>query len=215
MMEQQLVAEFNVLKFDPSLYLERALTDINFQDWLIGNLTIDKHINLYYRSYYVLDLATINEPQLFYHYWDSLVPLLKHKNTYHRCIAHRLLTNLVKIDQEKKLDKILADYLLILEDEKIQNIIMGIRDLNIIFEIRADLINNLVKYLLQINYEHFNERQIIKLHFEILLLINQHLNTLNPNQINEFLQTCKTYNKPNINKILKQINIKLQTRSEI
>lgn len=103
---EELLLELEKHDFKYGPYIHLAIDDINIREKLINNITEDRHINVYYNSYYLIYEASKINPELFYQYWDSLIPLLNHKNSYHRSISHWILTNLIKVDNDNKFDLI-------------------------------------------------------------------------------------------------------------
>ena len=170
---EELVLELkkNDFKYDPYVYL--AIEDKYIRDQLIENITGEYHINIYYNSYYLVNAASKKEPSLFYEYWDALVPLLTHKNSYHRSIGHWILTNLVKVDIDHKFDAIKDTYFSMIKDVKFQTGLMALRDIISISQWREDLKIEIIDLFL--NKEvliEYKDNQVSKMEYEIITYLS-------------------------------------------
>jgi len=106
-------ADIDVKKFT-SIVIEDAPT----REAVVMLVLTHPHIMVYYHCYYILDQATLIRPELFYTYWDDFVPLLDHKNSYHRDIGMTLLANLTRVDEQCKFEFIFDPYFAHLHDAK-------------------------------------------------------------------------------------------------
>lgn len=111
-------ARISVKDFDRAAFVRLAVEDIAARDEIMRLLVTHPHIMVYFQCYYVADDASAAHPGLFYAYWDDLVPLLKHPNSYHRDIALTLLANLTASDTSDRFMVVLEDYLACLRDAK-------------------------------------------------------------------------------------------------
>lgn len=188
--ELVLELEKHDFKYQPYVYL--AIENKQIRDQLIENITGDYHINIYYNSYYLVNEASKKEPKLFYEYWDVLVPLLHHKNSYHRSIAHWILTNLVKVDTDNKFSAIKDTYFLMIKDTKFQTGLMALRDIITISEWRKDLYPEIIDLFLHKELLiEYKDNQISKIEYEIiefLSIIDCDKDT--KFRINQYVITC-------------------------
>lgn len=181
-------------KYEPYIFL--AIDDENIREKLIKNITEENHINIYYNSYYLVYEASKIKPKLFYQYWDSLVPLLDHKNSYHRSIAHWILTNLIKVDNNNKFNLIKDRYFSMIKDEKFQTGYMVLKDIIIMSDYRVDLKSEIIELFLNENMlKGYKENQIARMQYEIISFfseINCDANT--KTKIINYIKMCQNSN---------------------
>ena len=121
---EEIEQKFETTSFDPTPYIESTLLDQSLREKLIANVLDGKnHINYYFNSYLIIERASFIEPTLFYPFWEDFWQLHHHQNSYHRRIAHDLISNLVVCDVENKFLGIKDDYLGMIETEKISNLL--------------------------------------------------------------------------------------------
>jgi hypothetical protein len=121
---EEIEQKFQTTSFDPTPYIESTLFDQSLREKLIENVINGKnHINYYFNSYLIIERASFIEPMLFYSYWKDFWQLYQHQNSYHRRIAHDMISNLIICDVENKFLAIKDDYLEMIETEKISNLL--------------------------------------------------------------------------------------------
>lgn len=111
-------AQISAKDFDRAAFVRLAVEDGAARDEIMRLLVTHPHIMVYFQCYYVADDASAAHPGLFYKYWDALVPLLGHPNSYHRDIALTLLANLTAVDTADRFAGVLEPYLACLHDAK-------------------------------------------------------------------------------------------------
>jgi hypothetical protein len=161
--------KFATTSFDPAPYLKSTLVDCSLREKLIANV-IDgsNHINYYFNSYLIIREASAINPALFYSYWEEFWQLHNHKNSYHRRIAHDLITNLSSCDQENKFPDIKNDYLAMIISEKISNLLAMFTNAHHVNQITSQELSSLAEELK--SQPHLTEKQRIriqKLHQEL------------------------------------------------
>jgi hypothetical protein len=114
----ELIHEISAQDIDVDRFAQLVIADGTIRDEIIQQLITHPHIMVYYHCYYVVSQASEVRPDLFYPYWDRLVPLLSHKNSYHRDIGMTILANLTAVDREDRFARILPDYFTHLQDAK-------------------------------------------------------------------------------------------------
>jgi len=72
-----------------------------------------------YTSYKALMFLIDEAPALLYGEWGRFVDLLHSDNAYHRYIATYILAGLTKADVENRFERILPEYLTLLDDESV------------------------------------------------------------------------------------------------
>lgn len=171
---KELLKELEKSDFKYEPYVHLAIDSEDIRNQLIENITGNYHINIYYNSYYLIYEASKKEPQLFYKYWESLVPLLNHKNSYHRSIGHWILTNLIKIDIDKKFDLIKDKYFLMVKDEKFLTGFMALKDIIIMSDYRTDLKNEIISLFFKEDLlNDYKDSQIGKMEYEIIVFFSK------------------------------------------
>ncbi|WP_279282265.1 hypothetical protein [Enterococcus gallinarum] len=126
---EMIESKFDTTSFDPTPYIESTLLDHSLREKLVKNVIDGKnHINYYFNSYLIIERASLLEPTLFYPYWEDFWQLHAHKNSYHRRIAHDLVSHLVACDVENKFSNIKDDYLGMIETEKISNLLIMLQN---------------------------------------------------------------------------------------
>lgn len=177
-------------KYEP--YVHLAINNSDIRERLIKNITEDNHINLYYNSYHLVYEASKNSPELFYQYWDDLVPLLNHKNSYHRSIAHWILTNLIKVDIENKFSLIKNRYFNMIKDEKFLTGLMALKDIIIVSGYRYDLNDEITSLFLNKDLiKNYKENQISKFQYEIIKYFNKiYHDSRRKNEIITYVKEC-------------------------
>ena len=78
----------------------------------------DPNIMVYDHPYYIIEKASETKPELFYNYWNDLVSLLKHENSYHHDFGLTLIANLTEVDTGNKFSRF---SMIILNASMIQN----------------------------------------------------------------------------------------------
>jgi len=191
--------EFNEKEFDYHKFVDYALNDESIRDKLVANIVDgNNHINIYYHSYYIINEASKEKPELFYKYWDDYLKIAKHKNSYHRIISHWLLTNLISIDYKNTFDDIKDDFFLAIKDERVSNGLAAVTDIIEVAKHRPDLENEIINLFLNedllINYTEKHRARFYFLYmeyFEIILKDNYDQKLIN------FIEGCLESNTIN------------------
>ena len=97
---EEILKAFQEKEFHIDDYISVVVESKDIREKLIQNLIEQTHINVYYRSYYLINAVSLTNPELFYEYWDLFVSLRYHKNSYHRNIFHWIITNLIPVDNK-------------------------------------------------------------------------------------------------------------------
>ena len=204
-----LVNEIAKFDFNREELVNRILEDQIDRDFVLNQILTNDDIMVYYQCFYLLQDATEMKPLLFYKYWNNIVELLYHKNSYHRDIAVTLLANLVIVDCENRFDEVLSDYLKILYDDKFKTAVSCIRCFKKILPIRIDLIGivfkNLIEHYKKTNYSEKQEEYISG---EISSLFDQVFDNLDTSQKTvavDFICNGIKSKSPKTKKICKEI----------
>lgn len=103
---QEIALHFQTTSFDPQPFVQTAIDDRKVREKLVENVVDGQnHINEYFNSYLIIKEVAIKNPELIYDEWERIWALHTHKNSYHRWIAHDLITQLLVIDHEDKFEQ--------------------------------------------------------------------------------------------------------------
>lgn len=158
---QEIARHFQTTSFDPQPFVQTAIDDRKVREKLVENVVDGQnHINEYFNSYLIIKEVAIKNPELIYDEWERIWALHTHKNSYHRWIAHDLITQLLVIDHEDKFEAIKQEYVLLPKEEKISNFLKMIE--NIKEASRHKDLQHEKKHLLtdQVWLSNFNEKQM-------------------------------------------------------
>ncbi|QOR35412.1 hypothetical protein IMX26_00790 [Clostridium sp. 'deep sea'] len=193
--------------FNKQYFVNLVITNGVARDIVIDNLLNNEHIMVYYHCYYVVDLASLQSPELFYCYFNNFAKLLYHKNSYHRDIALTILANLAKVDQEKKLDSIFNEYLLLIYDKKFNTGKSCIKNLAKIFNYKSNLVMAVIPQLLYIHLQSdYSNKQLELLKYDILVLLEMaYHNYPNQQELLNYIYQCANSISPKTKKKAKQI----------
>ncbi|XUD47641.1 hypothetical protein IGJ74_000574 [Enterococcus sp. AZ009] len=118
------------------------------------------HINEYFNSYLIIKEVAVKNPELIYDEWERIWALHTHKNSYHRWIAHDLITQLLVIDHEDKFEGIKQEYVLLPKGEKISNFLKMTENIQEASRYK-DLQQEIQRLLADQEWlSHFNEKQV-------------------------------------------------------
>jgi len=158
---QEIALHFQTTSFDPQPFVQTVIDDRKVREKLVENVVDGQnHINEYFNSYLIIKEVVIKNPELIYDEWERIWALHTHKNSYHRWIAHDLITQLLVIDHEDKFEAIKQEYVLLPKEEKISNFLKMIE--NIKEASRHKDLQHEKKRLLtdQVWLSNFNEKQM-------------------------------------------------------
>lgn len=212
---EDLLIELKKHDFNYKPYIHLAIDNEEIREQLIKNIVEDNHINIYYNSYYLIDEASKQCPELFYQYWDCLVPLFDYKNSYHRNISHWIITNLIKVDKNNKFDLIKKRYFGMIKDEKFLTGLMALRDIIIMTEYRNDLKEEIINFFLDKTLiENYKENQISKIQYEILEYFGKvYYDSKNKNKIISYIKDCLDSKSIKTRKLAKTILNEFETNT--
>lgn len=178
--------EFHTEAFIPLVMEQKAV-----RDRLIENLEEDTHINIYYRSYYLIDAVSKTNPELFYEYWNRLARLRFHKNSYHRNIFHWIITNLIPADKENQFDKIKDEYFSQIKDVKVLTGLEAVKDIIRMCAYRPDLEGEIISLLLNEELlEDYTDKQKDRFHCLAMEYFDTVLSRGKDERLMEFIRLC-------------------------
>ena len=163
---EEILKAFQEKEFHIDDYISVVVESKDIREKLIQNLIEQTHINVYYRSYYLINAVSLTNPELFYEYWDLFVSLRYHKNSYHRNIFHWIITNLIPVDSQNKFDKIKKEYFSQIKDVKVLTGLEAMKDIIIMSQYRPDLEEEIISLFLDENMiKDYTDKQKDRFHF--------------------------------------------------
>ena len=135
--------------YDLDYFVRLALTDEAGRVEIIKQMLHNENIMVYYHCYEVISHASAEQPSLFYEYWADILPLLNHRNSYHRDIALTILANLTAVDTKNRFESIFADYFSHTHDEKFMTACCCVDNSKKIVRNKPHLKNQITELLLQ------------------------------------------------------------------
>jgi hypothetical protein len=141
--------------------VQTAIDDRKVRERLVENIVDGQnHINEYFNSYLIIKEVAVKNPELIYDEWERIWALHTHKNSYHRWIAHDLITQLLVIDHEDKFEGIKQEYVLLPKGEKISNFLKMTENIQEASRYK-DLQQEIQRLLADQEWlSHFNEKQV-------------------------------------------------------
>jgi hypothetical protein len=141
--------------------VQTAIDDRKIRERLVENIVDGQnHINEYFNSYLIIKEVAVKNPELIYDEWERIWALHTHKNSYHRWIAHDLISQLLVIDHEDKFEGIKQEYVLLPKGEKISNFLKMTENIKEASRYK-DLQQEIQRLLADQEWlSHFNEKQV-------------------------------------------------------
>ena len=176
--------------FDVDEFVQMAISDENARHEIVHQMLTNPAIMVYYHCYYVVDKASQTQPELFYPYWDEIVGLLHHRNSYHRDFALEIIGNLTKVDQKDRFSEIEDTYFGIINDEKFMTGNCCVKNLLKVYRHKARLRGRIIETLLDIdNRCDYTEKQKAVLKADVLDIFDEvHEEVPEQDEINEFIR---------------------------
>lgn len=197
---------FQEKTFSVDTFVPLVLASGEVRKRLIQNLIQDTHINVYYRSYYLIDAACKIQPTLFYAYWEQLSSLRTHPNSYHRNIYHWLLAHLIAVDDERKFDAVKDVYFAQICDVKMLTGLEAVKDIIKISTYRPDLEEEIIHLFLDESMlESYTEKQKDRFHYVIMGYFETILEYRRDERLLDFIKSCQHAKNTTTFKRAKQI----------
>lgn len=169
----KLIQQISKPDADIDKFAQMAINDRQIRDEIVHQMLTHPHIMVYYHCYYVVSKASQERPDLFFAYWDSIVPLLKHKNSYHRDFSLTILANLTQADSEDRFLGIFDDYFDHLNDKKFMTAVICVQSSQKIIHHKPVLRDRIIALLLDIDQRcTYPEKQQALMKCDILEVID-------------------------------------------
>lgn len=134
--------------FELEHFVRLAVRDSDIRDEIIHQMVTNPGIMVYYHCYEAASMASQQWPELFYPYWQDMVSLLKHENSYHRDFALTIIANLTQVDREDLFSEIFDAYFELFNDEKFMTAQCFVRNCRKILKQKRELRNKIAALLL-------------------------------------------------------------------
>jgi hypothetical protein len=177
---------------DVDEFVQLAMNDSRARDEIINQMLTNPDIMVYYHCYYVVSKASEDKPELFLHYWDEVVSLLDHKNSYHRDIAMTIIANLTRVEHENLFAKIFESYLTHINDIKFMTGKCCIQNSLKILKNKPEYKDQIISRLLDVDNQcTYPDKQRELLKFDILEIVDGVYAEDNLiNGMDEFIRAC-------------------------
>jgi hypothetical protein len=177
---------------DIAAFVKLALEDACIREEIVRLMVTHPHIMVYYHCFYVVDQATSQRPDLFYGFWDTIVPLLCHSNSYHRDFALTILANLAAVDVEDRFERISEAYLTHIRDEKFMTAQCFVKNCAKVIHYKSGLAERTIQTLLDVDQQTaYPDRQKELLKADILGALEANLGrTKDFPGVTTFVQAC-------------------------
>ena len=203
---EEILKAFQEKEFHIDDYISVVVESKDIREKLIQNLIEQTHINVYYRSYYLINAVSLTNPELFYEYWDLFVSLRYHKNSYHRNIFHWIITNLIPVDSQNKFDKIKKEYFSQIKDVKVLTGLEAMKDIIIMSQYRPDLEEEIISLFIDENMiKDYTDKQKDRFHFYSMEYFESLLDRKKDERLLDFIKTCLNAKNTTTAKKAKQI----------
>jgi len=209
-----LIQKISARNLDVEKFSRLAISDAHARDEIIHQMTTHPHIMVYYNCYYVIDHASQERPELFYPYWNSLVPLLNHPNSYHRDIGMTILANLAAVDNENRFNAIFEEYFSHLNDARFMTAHCCVCNSRKIMRSKSGLRDQILTLLLSVDSLcSFPEKQRELMKADILEIIDEFYPEIKGrDRADEFIRKACVSISPKTKKIAKALASKYQLK---
>ena len=203
---EDLKRAFQEQEFLVDTFIPLVMASNEVRSNLIQNLIRETHINVYYRSYYVIEAVSKTNPELFYEYWDQLVSLRTHKNSYHRNIYHWILAYLIAVDHAHKFDVVKDAYFAQIRDEKMLTGLEAVKDIIKISAYRPDLEEEIIALFLDDTMlQEYTDKQIDRFHYVMMTYFETILEKRSDERLWNFVRNCCSAKNATTSKKAKQM----------
>lgn len=194
----KLIDDISAADVDVKKFTSLVIEDFQAREEVVRLVLTHPHIMVYYHCYYILDQATLERPDLFYTYWDDLVQLLEHRNSYHRDISLTLLANLTAVDKQSRFEAIFDRYFAHLHDVKFMTAVNCVQNSQKIMRFKPDLVSRIVPLLLEMDtltVYPLRQKELMKSF--ILPILDENFDILSAAKgVLEFMSSCTTSTSP-------------------
>jgi hypothetical protein len=168
------IEKVSLKDFDLSGFKELTLVEEDFRTEVVDQMIHNPQIMVYYHCFYILDAASVQNPDLFYHFWKDICVLLDHSNSYKRDFALTILATLSAVDKDDHFADIEEQYFSLLFDKKFMTALCCIRNLTRVLSRKPEMLPRVMTLLLRHEKNTpYSASQEALFNAEILTLIQQ------------------------------------------
>jgi hypothetical protein len=169
MKTMELIEKISAKDFDVDEFVQLVIVNQDARIEIVHQMLTNPAIMVYYHCYYIVEKASLQQPMIFYPFWDKIAALLHHKNSYHRDFGLEIIGNLCKVDKENRFDGIEDEFFALINDEKFMTGNVCVKSLLKIFQHKPDKRARILETLLDIeNQCDYTEKQIGVLKADVL-----------------------------------------------
>lgn len=173
--------EISMRDFDLNEYVRAVISTKSVRDKIVNLMIFHADIMVYYHSFNVVSQASQEHSELFYEYWRDIVPLLSHKNSYHRDFALTILANLTEADNGHLFSKLYRDYFARIHDQKFMTARCCIQNATKVIANVPALREEITTLLIDLdNRSTYTAKQQALLKYDVLLVLEGALGEVSP-----------------------------------
>ena len=178
-MDTQLTKTILTQKEPVELYdlVQPALESAELRDLLVEGC-FAKDETYRYNCVRVFFRALEKQPALFYPYWERFAGMIDSPNGFYRSTVTQAVAYFIAVDEDRRLDAILEDYLHMLDDDKIMVARYFVQTIHLLPEARPDLREKVVACLLDVENTRHTESRKSLLKADIINAFDQLFETL-------------------------------------
>jgi hypothetical protein len=187
-MDTQLAKNILVQKEPAELYdlVQPVLKNAELRDLLVEGC-FAKDETYRYNCVRVFFRALEGQPALFYPYWEHFAGMIDSPNGFYRSTATQAIAYFTAVDENRRLDAILDDYLCMLDDDKIMVARYFVQTIHLLPEARPDLQEKVVACLLDVENTRHTESRKSLLKADIINAFDRLFESLSPQEQKEIL----------------------------
>ncbi|HHX67132.1 MAG TPA: hypothetical protein GX708_03630, partial [Gallicola sp.] len=139
------------------------------RDRIVKELLNNSDIKIVLHCYEILNKASLENPKLFYEYWNEFYSLIKNEDYNYRNIGSTLIANLISVDEKNLFNEIAEEYFSHINDEYFKTSQVFIKNITRISKVNDKYIEKLTDIYLNIdNIWTYKEKQKEQLKFDII-----------------------------------------------
>ncbi|MBN1316636.1 MAG: hypothetical protein JXA42_14255 [Anaerolineales bacterium] len=170
----ELITNISVKDTDLNEFARMAINDNRIRELIIKHMMSNPDMMVYYNCYQAVSKASKERPDLFFPYWNDMVLLLRHENSYRRKFALTILANLVQVDKDDLFSDIFYDYICHINDAKFMTGDCCVRNCKKIIKYKKKHAGKIINILLNIDsYCDYTSKQKALLKSSVLTVLDE------------------------------------------
>jgi regulator of replication initiation timing len=139
----------------------KATSDKKYLSELLNNLQ-SKDDKIRFPSFQIINKIAQDNPDILYYKWDYFASFLESKNTYHNYIGIYIIANLVRVDSDKRFEKIFDKYYGLLKHNSVIPVAHIALNSDKIVKAKPDLEEKITYLLLDLGNINHKNKELIK-----------------------------------------------------